>query len=230
MELFPPLVAQVMLVLVGVIGIVSLVVGAYNSSILISGRRQFLKIEVLEQNIAKLQQEIKELKSKQLPVEESQPVAIVPPAPDPLESTGSDEVWADFLNDYNNLAASMDVPKAPQACETFAGTYQLSFLICIDHASQENGVVLPKFAEVKQLAESTYWAWPVPDTGGAYVVVPNPLHAYDEKLHTEGGMKETFASNYEAGSCKEIKVRLPAKFQNRNGNWKIIQPGVIKVK
>ena len=230
MELFPPLVAQVMLVLVGVIGIVSLVVGAYNSSILISGRRQFLKIEVLEQNIAKLQQEIKELKSKQLPVEESQPVAIMPPEPDPLESTGAEEVWAEFLKDYNNLAASMDVPKALEACETFAGTHQLTFLICLDHAAQENGMISPKFAEVKQLAESNYWAWAVPETGGAFVVVPNPLHDYDEKLHTEGGMKETFASNYESGICKEIKVRLPAKFQNRKGTWKIIQPGVIKVK
>ena len=230
MELFPPLVAQVMLVLVGVIGIVSLVVGAYNWSTLISGRKQFLKIEVLEQDIAKLQRELKELKSKQQPVEAPQPVTIMPPTPDPLESTGADEVWADFLNDYNNLAASMDVPKAPQACETFAGTHQLTFLICLDHAAQENGMVSPKFAEVHQLTESTYWAWPVPETGGAFVVVPNPLHPYDEKLHTEGGMKETFASNYEAGTCKEIKVRLPAKFQNRKGTWKIIQPGVIKVK
>lgn len=231
MELFPPLVAQVMLVLVGVIGVVSLVVGAYNWSTLISGRSQFRKIEVLEQDVAKLQREIKtlndrlaECERKMAAPKETEPVPAGPQAAEP------EELWSEFVSDYNSLAASMDVPKALHACATFAETYRLSFLICVDHAARENGQIAPKFTAVDQLEQSTYWCWPVPDTIGAFVVVPNPLNAYDEDLHNEGGMKETFASNYESGCCKEIRVRLPAKFQQQGGNWKIIQPGVIKVK
>lgn len=231
MELFPPLVAQVMLVLVGVIGIVSLVVGAYNWSILISGRKQFQKIEVLEQESAKLQRDVKALNNRLVECERKLAAPKEPaPVPDGPLAEEPEELWSEFLNDYNSLAASMDVPKALNACATFAETYKLSFLICVDHAARENGQIAPKFMPVDQLEHSTYWCWPVPNTTGAFVVVPNPLKAYDEELHNEGGMKETFASNYEAGSCKDIRVRLPAKFQQQNGNWKVIQPGVIKVK
>ena len=56
-----------------------------------------------------------------------------------------------------------------------------------------------------------------------------PLVEYNEELHSHKGMKETFASNYEKGSFKQLQVKLPAQFTQRLGAWKIVQPGVIKV-
>ncbi|SFT85333.1 hypothetical protein SAMN02910356_02427 [Selenomonas sp. GACV-9] len=236
MELFPPLVAGVLIVLIGVLSVVSLVGVAYNWSVIISGRSQFNKIADLEKEVASLKQDIKVLKSR-LSAEEAalQAQQEAKSAEQALEKEAElaetqHEVWHAFLVDYNNLAASMDVPKAQQACETFVQANALEPFICIDHAAQENGQIMPKFAAAADVAQSTYWAWPVPEAVGAYIVVPNPLHPYDQKLHTEGGMKETFASNYEQGEFHDVQVRLPAKFQKRNDQWKIIQPGVIRMK
>lgn len=236
MELFPPIVANVMLVLIGVLSMVSLVGLAYNWTLVISERKQFNKIHGLEKSVSKLQLEVKELKER-LAAEQLKDAVSLPaeaidkphslPTPKQQEEQ---EIWREFLEDYNNLAASMHVPKAEQACQVFAEDHDLVFLICKDHAAQENGRTVPKFAAVQSLSECTYWAWPVKEAPGAYVVVPNPLVSYNQKLHTEGGMKETFASNYEQGTAETIQVRLPAKFQQQGDRWKIVQPGVIRVK
>lgn len=234
MELFPPIVANVMLVMIGVLSMVSLVGLAYNWSVVISGRRQFNKIAELEKSVGKLQQEIKELKGR-LAAEQLKDA--MQSATEPTDTPHAvmapperREVWQDFLDDYNSLAASMHVPKAEQACQAFAEGYKLELLRCTNPAAQENGQTVPKFAAVPCLQESTYWAWPVAEAPGAYVVVPNPLNPYDQKLHTEAGMKETFASNYEQGTSESLQVRLPAKFQKQGSVWKIVQPGVIRVK
>lgn len=242
MELFPPGVAHVMLVLVGVLSMVSLVGIAYLWSILISRRKQIRKIDELEKSITGMQQEIKELKGRlvadqlkdAVPLKEAgqlKELTDVLAKENAVQTTKAPrEVWQDFIDDYNSLAASMHVPKAEQACQAFAEGYRLDLLICMNPAAQENGQTVPKFTAVKNLSESTYWAWAVKEAPGAYVVVPNPLNPYDQKLHTEAGMKETFASNYEQGTAESIQVRLPAKFQNQGGTWKIIQPGVIRIK
>lgn len=237
MELFPPIVANVMLILVGVLGMVSLVGLAYTWTMVISGRRQFNKISELEKSVGRLTAEVKELRGR-LAAEQLRDAVPLPaeaigkphPVLTPQEQQDEREIWQDFLDDYNNLAASMHVPKAEQACQVFAEDHELVFLICTDHAAQENGRTVPKFAVAKSLQESTYWAWPVKEAPGAYVVVPNPLHPYDQKLHTKGGMKETFASNYEQGTAESLQVRLPAKFQNQGDSWKIVQPGVVRIK
>ena len=233
MELFPPIVANVMLIMIGVLSMVSLVGLAYNWSVVISGRRQFNKIAELEKSVGNLQQEIKELKGRlaaeQLKdaMQSTEPADTSRAAMAPPERR---EVWQDFLDDYNSLAASMHVPKAEQACQAFAEGYKLELLRCTNPAAQENGQTVPKFAIAPCLQESTYWAWSVAEAPGAYVVVPNPLNPYDQKLHTEAGMKETFASNYEQGMADSLQVRLPAKFQKQGSVWKIVQPGVIRVK
>ena len=236
MELFPPLVAGVLIILIGVLSVVSLVGVAYNWSVIISGREQFNKIAELEKEVAVLKQEVKALKGRlYAEAAVAQAESAAKEAAQELEQEAiraekQKEVWHDFLADYNNLAASMDVPKAQQACEAFIKTNALELLVCTDHAAQENGQAMPQFATADDVEQSTYWAWPVPEAFGAYIVVPNPLHPYDQQLHNEGGMKETFASNYEQGECRDIQVRLPAKFQKRNGQWKVIQPGVIRIK
>ena len=55
MALFPPLVADVLLILTGVISIVALVSAAYGWSIIINGRKEVDKIVMLEDELKKTQ-------------------------------------------------------------------------------------------------------------------------------------------------------------------------------
>lgn len=56
------------------------------------------------------------------------------------------------------------------------------------------------------------------------------MHKYNAKLHNEAGMKETFASNFTDGEYSGIMVKLPATFAAAQGNWKIKEPGAIRLK
>ena len=222
MALFPPLVADVLLILTGVISIVALVSAAYGWSIIINGRKEVDKIVMLEDELKKTQHELSALSMRLKENSRPEKTVTIPTEVPP--------VWQAFLADYNSLAISMDVPKADQACDAFARNYGLTLLICVDHAAQENGQTVPKFAPVEQIMASQYWVWQLPEKTDEYIAVPNPLHPYDQQLHAEGGMKETFASNYEQGSYHTIHVKLPARFQKKDGAWKISQPGVIQVR
>ena len=144
----------------------------------------------------------------------------------------AEAVWARFVIDYNNLSSSMDVPRAEEACQAFVDNYQLRLLRCTEHdaVDETTGDHAPKFT-LAPFSISAFWAWQVPDDKGHFVVVPNPLRAYGEKEHAEGGMKETFASNYEDGKqYHHMQVRLPALFRKDSTGWHIEQPGVIRLK
>ncbi|WP_432648098.1 hypothetical protein [Mitsuokella sp.] len=144
----------------------------------------------------------------------------------------AEAVWARFVIDYNNLSSSMDVPRAEEACQAFVDNYQLRLLRCTEHdaVDETTGDHAPKFT-LAPFSISAFWAWQVPDDKGHFVVVPNPMRAYGEKEHAEGGMKETFASNYEDGKqYHHMQVRLPALFRKDSTGWHIEQPGVIRLK
>lgn len=235
--IFPPFVAQVMLILVGVISLVALVGIAYNYSIIINGRGEFAKIAELERELKALQSEVKEIRGR-LAAEQIKTGVLQDKEPRPdivkQDSTAEPkklqtEVWQQFIDDYNNLAASMDIPKAAEACANFVKSNKLQMLICVEPHNTETGRKTPLYAPVDEPDISSFWAWLVPGQEEDFVVVPNPLQEYDEKLHNNGGMKETFASNYETGSFHHIKVKLPAHFQHKLGAWSITQPGVIRL-
>lgn len=237
--LFPPMIANVILILVGAISIVALIGVAYNYSIIISRRDRFDKIDQLERELKALQHDVREIKNSiaQYQVREVAPAdkggaepAVDKPKAPPAENQLQSEVWGKFVADYNNLAKSMNVPRAQEACESFVKDYGLHLLICVESASLNDSGKTPEYAPVDKVDLSNYWAWNVTGLPDDFVVVPNPLHGYDEKLHNQGGMKVTFASNYETGQCREIQVKLPAHFSKRLGAWKIMQPGVIRLK
>lgn len=236
--IFPPFVAQVMLILVGVISLVALVGIAYNYSIIINGRDKLAKLTELEHEVKSLQAEVKEIRGR-LAREQLNEGAVQDKVPRPgkAKQEGAKEVqklqtevWQNFIDDYNNLAVSMDIPKAAEACANFVKSHKLHLLICVEPHNAESGRKTPLYAPVEETELSNFWAWPVPGKEEDFVVVPNPLPEYDEKLHNRGGMKETFASNYETGTFHQIQVKLPAHFQQRLGSWSIVQPGVIRVK
>ena len=132
----------------------------------------------------------------------------------------SNNPWTDFLESYNHIAASMAVPGQLKACENFVVENKLKILI---YTGSMNFITAP---DVK---ESRFWAWKLEESN-KFVVVPNPMIKYDEDLHSHSGMKETFASNYENGNYTKYFVELPAILTcDENKNWKILEPGVIKL-
>ena len=80
-----------------------------------------------------------------------------------------------------------------------------------------------------------FWLWAIPQNNSRFVVVPNPACLYNENLHFEGGMKETFASNYDennkSAEYTKIEVKLPAIFVHDEDTapWIVEQPGLINV-
>jgi len=232
--LFSPMAAQVLLILVGAISVVALVGIAYTYSLTVSNRRRLAKVESFEQSIKTLQQEVKELEGQikktlnALPSKE-EGVAAKPLAIDNAAvSKVKQEVWQSFVDDYNNLANSMNVPKAAEACEHFVQNNKVQLLICV--IPHEEIGETPVYDQVDNVEDSKFWAWNVTGKPNDFIVVPNPMIEYNEKMHNQEGMKETFASNYECGKFKQIQVKLPAHFICRQGTWKIVQPGVIRVK
>lgn len=227
------MVAHVILILVGAISMVALVGLAYNVSLTISNRKKIARIEELEHEVKILQRDIKALQDK-LPKTTPPDNAVAKPVAEKAAG-GTEaqkikqEVWQRFVDDYNNLANSMKVPKAAEACENFVRNNKVQLLACVESGETEAGKT-PVYASVDSVENSKLWAWNVTGQANTYVVVPNPLLEYNEELHHKGGMKETFASNYENGSFKQVQVKLPAQFNQRQGRWVIVQPGVIRVK
>ncbi len=237
--LFPPMVASVLLILIGAISMVVLVGLAYNYSLVIRTREKTVKIDELEHEVKALQREVKGLKAqlvqKDIPSDASRVQENHEQGEKQAVSAGVEEkklkreVWQSFVDDYNNLANSMNVPKAAEACKNFVRNNKVQLLTCVASKNADSGQT-PAYVPVDEVESSIYWAWQVSGQADAFVVVPNPLQEYDEELHHNGGMKETFASNYETGCFKQIQVKLPAHFMQRQGSWKIVQPGVIRVK
>ena len=91
----------------------------------------------------------------------------------------------------------------------------------------DGSVPSPKFAEVDGVAMSAFWAWQSTAGDGRYAVVPSPLHPYDKQSHDTGGLKETFASNFEDGVYSKMEVKLPAIFRRVENRWQVEQPGLI---
>ncbi len=223
-------------VLGDILGILSLVLSVLLMCVVawlwLSGQQQktaLKKISRLTTEVAQLSKRISELESRLNPT--------VAPAPEPEQKktqenspspAGKKEaVWQSFLENFNHLAHSIDIPAADKACANFIAMNKLTLLYCQNHAANSNGNPAPEFATAKNMESSTFWAYLLPGSADRYAVVPNPLNPYQQELHEEGGMKETFASNYELGTCRHMAVKLPALLRNNGSEWMIDQPGVI---
>lgn len=208
----------ILVVLSTVISIMALMAAAY------SMLAQFKNGRQIEENSAEIQKLKEEIKFR-MPRDYNAPKKAAAKPENQAEINES--LWHSFVADYNSLARSMAIPKAEEACNAFCAAHGIKMLVCTDHAANIGGMIAPKFNAVNDAGSSTYWAFNLKEN--LYAIVPNPLVPYSEKMHTEGGMKETFASNYENGSYKNIQVKLPAIFKNQKGLWKIENPGVIRV-
>lgn len=256
MGIFSPMVADVLPLFTFVVSVLALVAAAYAFSTVRQKVAEVEKVYALEGEVKKLRRQVDALRGAKTA---EQVAAITAGADGVSDDTAGDSaegtaaagtaakapeadkaggaqapeaVWARFVIDYNNLSSSMDVPRAEEACQAFVDNYQLRLLRCTEHdaVDETTGDHAPKFT-LAPFSISAFWAWQVPDDKGHFVVVPNPLRAYGEKEHAEGGMKETFASNYEDGKqYHHMQVRLPALFRKDSAGWHIEQPGVIRLK
>lgn len=174
------------------------------------------RLKVLEAQVASLEERMTAAEAK------------LAPAPEPPKKPS--KPWEDFVADYNLLAATIDGPEHGQdACDKFFERYGLKGLICLDPAAEHEGKPAPKFVEVGAAAKSTYWGLDYDHDGQHFAIVPNPTKGYTKDLHENGGMKETFASDYEDKDADHLQVKLPALFSLENGHWLISQPGIVKL-
>lgn len=195
------------------------------------------RIAQLEEQAKLLAADITALKDRPVPEPPApEPEPAPAPPPEPEEEIDLDAlleskpIWQEFLDDYHALRETFSPERGAELCRPIIDKYGLHLLICSDHAAVENGKTMPKFETVQDIAEAAFWAYDIPGQPGDFAVVPSPMFPYDQKMHEEAGMKETFAARYETGkSYDKLTVDMPALFSLRKEKWNIEQPGLLKL-
>ena len=222
--LLPPMLSDMITLLGIVLSVLLLVAVAY----LWTTRQQTdSEVKKVREEMKKLSKRITDLDQKVAELKIRKTVSELPPIEpfgkkfgEPEEPVAAPEKpWKKFIEAFNFLAASMQVPGQLKACEKFVGDNSLRMLA--------HGGMITKFLPAQDVEDSNFWAWKIPETN-QYAVVPNPLIPCDNNLYEKSGMKETFALNYEEGTYKKYVVKLPAIFVCGDANsWQIREPGVI---
>ena len=202
------------------------------------------RLQALEEQAKQFAADIDELKTRPaaapLPEPEPEPEPVPEPEPEPEPESEEDidldalleskPIWQDLLDDYHAMRETFSPERGAELCQPIIDKYSLHLLICSDHAAVENGKAMPKFETVEDVNEATFWAYDIPGQPGDYAVIPSPMFPYDQKMHEEAGMKETFAARYEVGkSYDKLSVDMPALFSLIKGKWHIEQPGLLKL-
>ena len=201
------------------------------------------QVGLLENHISQIEEQAKqfaadleELKSRPVAAPEPEPEPAPEPESEPEEEIDLDAlleskpIWQDLLDDYHAMRETFSPERGAELCQPLIDKYSLHLLICSDHAAVENGKAMPKFEAVEDVNEATFWAYDIPGQPNDFAVIPSPMFPYDQKLHEEAGMKETFAARYEEGkSYDKLTVDMPALFSLNKGKWNIEQPGLLKL-
>ena len=130
--------------------------------------------------------------------------------------------WSKFVEEFNLLAGSMDVPKKLQACEKFVKDHKARLLV---YSGMMN------FMGTNDVDESNYWAWKISESNNIYAVVPNPAHPCDNDTYERGGLNTIFEMEYKGGTYTKYVVEIPAIFTaNEADVWKLENIGRLDVK
>ena len=228
--MFSPETSNMLIILSLAINVILLFAFAY----LYATRRQEEQVTQLENSVRKLTNNVKILEKR---LEEKNP-RVVHTLPDmkpfgmgadernaAAEESESDEndeyaeLWAEFVSEYNLLAASMNVPRAMEACEKFV----------YDHGARmmtySGGTT---FIPAIEVGESNYWAWKIPDTKNIYAMVPNPMRPCDKVVYESGGLKLLFEMDYNGGVFRKYIVERPAILAGGN-EWQVQHQGELKL-
>lgn len=220
--ILPPIMTDMLLMLNLVLSVILMFAVAY----LLMTRQQNDKIRKINDRLKKISNELKLLDGKIRDMKPPRKVDSVPAA-EPFginpnepreEMSESSGVWRRFVEDYNHIAASMQVPGQLKACQKFVEDNGLRLL-------QYSGMM--NFTPALDVEESGYWLWKFPDSN-QYAVVPNPMKPCTEEVYERGGLKIVFAMNYKDGIYKKYVVDTPAIFSIDGANhWQVKDPGVI---
>ncbi|MBF1706500.1 MAG: hypothetical protein HXO80_07530, partial [Selenomonas sp.] len=117
-----------------------------------------------------------------------------------LRERTPEERTADFVRDYNAL---YDVPgtmfQKKKAQDDFIRDHEVQGMRCTNMQLRHSRPELePRFVAVTPTRDADYWGMPLGNN--LFAVVPNPFLVYGEEMHTAGGMREAFNSNYRLGN------------------------------
>lgn len=197
-----------------------------------------IRILQVEEQAKQFAVDIEALKERPAAAPEPEPSSAPEPEPEPEPEEEIDldalleskPIWQDLLDDYHALRETFSPERGVELCAPFIAKYGLHLLICSDHTAVENGKAMPKFETVEDLNDATFWAYDIPGQPNDFAVLPSPMFPYDQKMHEEAGMKETFAVRYETGkSYDRLTVEMPALFSLKGSQWNIEQPGLLKL-
>ena len=139
--------------------------------------------------------------------------------PSKITQLAPQKPWLDFIDKYNQLAEEMSKPGQLKKCEKLVYEFKLRVLTY-------GGTMT--FRPAIDVKDSRYWAFKC--SSDEFAVVPNPMHPCDEDFHEHGGMKETYALNYQDGVYRKYFVKLPAIFSYEpSAGWQLKDSGVVNL-
>ncbi len=231
-----PELSSTLIILSLAINVVLLFAFAY----LLVSRRRDERFEQIDKNFKKISNTLKNLENR---LQEKRPAVMntLPdmkpfgmdfsedeqeetPAPDEKKNSGDTEyaeLWEKLVEEYNLLAASMNVPKQLEACEKFIFDHDMRMLM---YGGAMN------FLPAVEVGESNYWAWKIPETKNIYAVVPNPMRPCDKVIYNGGGIKDIFSANFQGSVYRLYIVEKPAIFINDSGSiWSLQTKGKLNL-
>jgi len=118
------------------------------------------------------------------------------------------------VKDYNALYDVMGTMfQKKKAQDDFIKLYEVQGMRCTNMQLRLSRPELePRFVAVTPTRDADFWGMPLGNN--LFAVVPNPFLVYGEEMHTAGGMREAFNSNYRAGNTYgRFTVKETATFQ-----------------
>ena len=181
------------------------------------------ELRKVKKTVSTLQDRIGELRGPTIVADVPEPepfgLDLSEPRLEKITPLAPQEPWIPFVDDYNKLAVEMKKVGQLLKCEKFVREKKLRIL------NYGGSLTFRPAIDVK---DSGFWAFKC--FGDEYAVVPNPMNPCDEDLHENGGIKESFALNYEDGTYKKYFVKLPAIFvQDELKGWTLKNPGVVNL-
>ena len=124
------------------------------------------------------------------------------------------ERTADYIEDYNALYEVQGTMfQKKKAQDDFIKLYEVQGMRCTNMQLRLSRPELaPRFVAVTPPRDADFWGMPLGNN--LFAVVPNPFLVYGEEMHTAGGMREAFNSNYRPGTVYgRFTVKEAATFQ-----------------
>lgn len=121
---------------------------------------------------------------------------------------------ADYIADYNALYEVQGTMfQKKKAQDDFIKQYEVQGMKCTNMRLRLSRPELePRFVAVAPPRDADFWGMPLGNN--LFAVVPNPFLVYGEEMHTAGGMREAFNSNYRPGTVYgHFTVKEAATFQ-----------------